>query len=605
MQKTMRLNLTDIMIQLFLIFCLFFAFTGGAFLIGWEQLKYFRDLHRFFSIAFVIVGGVVSYCLYLKDKNAFFDLEPIKSIKRFFEMPAIISVSILTFVYFATQLIYLIVMHSGLGTSLWDLGIYDQVIWNTAHDHFLITSIRGGLHVFCEHFKPILTLLSPIYWFGNNTVPLFVVFTLITSGSVALAYLISKNVTRSHQTSLIFAFCVFFYRPMRNGIDFLFHTQALADPFLLFGFFFVLRNQLKRAIFFFCLALMCKENIATDVLGIGLFFISRKVKGGWLISFLALSFLALFVFVIEPHFRYPYHFLNKWNLYSHFVNPTRESWMRLLDPNPLVFLFLVFSPFFFLSFKCKGWYWLLGPSLALRLLSGMPGFRLTTVHYTAGLNALVIISAIYGFASLIHSRTGKAEPKFAGGIGLFKNRNAILILLLFSAFVFSGRPQLFAIDRYLSDASKSNYQRIVKILESVPPQYSVLTNEMASAHLSHRAYLYVFFSMFPHAPLEEAARHPDLVVEDTERIRDNERDVVKGFVTEGYRLLFEYSFIKIYVSPSSKVSHDLVAKWEEFKHMPGVPYRTVVQFWYRWILAISILFLFVLLLVRGNALTLH
>ena len=598
-----KINFRNIIPQFFLIFCLFFAFTGGAFLISWEQLKHFRDFHWILSIVFVVVGGTLSYYQYIKNKNTFFSLEPVRSIKRFFEMPPVISVGILTAFYFTTQLTYQIVMHAGLETALWDFGFYDQIIWNTSHGNFLITSVRGGLHVFAEHFKPIFVLLAPVYWVGNSTVLLLTIFTLINSSTVALTYLIAKTVTRSHAASLILTLCVFFYGPLRNTINFLVHTQALADPFILFGFFFVLRRQTGRALLFFCLALTCKENIAMDVLGVGLFLLSKKEKTGWVITFLALLFLVLFVFMIEPGFRYPYHFVKKWDFYSHFVNPTPELWKRVLAPNPLYFLLLVFGPFFFLSFKCKGWFWLLGPSLALRLLSAMPGFRLTTAHYTGGLNALVITSVVYGLASFINTSAREEKSNFFDRIKFFKNQNIILVLLIFSAFLFSGKPELFTIDKYLWEASKPDYQRIVRILESVPARYSVLTNERPSAHLSHRSNLYVFFSMFPHAPLEEAAKHPDLIIEDTERIQDPERKALAEFVKGGYRLIFEYSFIKIYASPSqaNAVPPELIAQWERFKQMPVNSYRRIVQFWYRWILATGLLFLFAFLLVRKRS----
>lgn len=579
----MRFNVADLAIQFFLAFCLFFAFTGGAFIIGWEQLKYFRDLHRALSITFIILGGFVAWRWYLKDKVTFFQLEPARSIKYFFELPPVISVGVLSVFYFVTQLTYQIAMHAGFETALWDLGFYDQVIWNTGHGNFLVTSVRGGLHVFCEHFKPILALLAPVYWIGNDTVLLFAVFTMIASSSIALSYLIAQTVTRSHHVSLILALCVFFYPPLRNPINFLLHTQALADPFILLGFYFVLKNQLKSAVLFFCLALMCKENIAIDVLGVGMFLISRKHKGGWLITLLALLLFVTFILVIEPHFRYPYHFIKKWDSYSHFVNPSLELWKGLLTPNPLLFLILLFGPFVFLSFKCKGWWWLLGPSLAVRLLSSFPGLRSTTDHYTGGLNALVIISVIYGFAAL----------KSSAKIQSFKSQNVILVLLIFSAFLFAGKPQLFKIDKFLWEASKPDHQRIIRILESVPTQYSVLTNERPSAHSTHRSNLYVFLSMFPHAPLENAAKQPDLIIEDSEKIQEPEREILGEFIQNGYRLIFEFSFLKIYANPSkvNSIPFELITQWEAFKQTPVIPYRKVVQLWYRSILMIVFLFL--------------
>lgn len=570
----MRQNVADVIVQFFLIACLFFALTGGAFIISWEQLKYFRDLHYVLSIVFIILGGFVAWRRYLKDQVTFFQLEPVRLIKHFFELPAVISVGTLSVFYFVTQLTYQIAMHAGFETALWDLGFYDQVIWNTGHGNFLMTSVRGGLHVFCEHFKPILALLAPVYWVGNNTVLLLTIFTLIASSSIALSYLIAEKLTRSHHTALIFTFCVFFYPPLRNTINFLLHTQALADPFILLGFYFVLKNQLKSAVLFFGIALMCKENIALDVLGVGLFLISRKQKGGWFITSLALLFFVSYVFIIEPYFRYPYHFVKKWNSYAHLIHFSPDLWKELLSPNPLLFLILLFGPFVFLSFKCKGWWWLLGPSLAVRLLSSFAGLRLTTAHYTGGLNALVIISAIYGLASI-------------------KSASKILVFLIFSALLFAGKPQLFKIDKYLWEASKPDYQRIIRILESVPIQYSVLTNERPSAHLSHRSNLYVFLSMFPHAPLEEVAKRPDLIIEDTEKIQMSEQKLLAEFIQSGYRLVFEFSFLKIYANPLklNSIPNGLIDRWETLKQFPVIPYRKMIQLWYRSILMVAFLFL--------------
>ena len=110
--------------------------------------------------------------------------------------------------------------------------------------------------------------------------------------------------------------------------------------------------------------------------------------------------------------------------------------------------------------------------------------------------------------------------------------------------------------------------------------------------------------MFPHAPLEDAVKHPDLVVEDVERVTDREREVVLGLVKEGYLLILEHGFIRIYASPNIQIPQALMTEWEEFKQPPAVPYRRFVQFGYRSIFVVGILFV-VGLLVRRNVLAKH
>ena len=594
-----HLHLKNLLIQIILLGCLFFGLTGAGFLIGWESLKHYRTLHQFLSPGAIFLGVAITRYRFLKDPKTFLALEPIHSIKYFLELPASLSVSILVVVYFLTQFSSQILMHAGLETVLWDFGFYDQVLWNTAHGHILISSIQGGVHVFSAHIKPMLVLLAPIYQVSNNTTLLFAITTLIISSSVGAVYLIAHNLTRSHITALVFALCAFFYLPLRNGINYPFHTQTLADPLILFGFYFILKRWSKSALICLFLALMCKENIVLDILGIGLFLISKREKMGWSISAIALVWLASLIFIIEPHFKNPYAFWNKWGFYSHFFTPKLELWLRLLHPNPVAFLFLLFGPLLFLSFNCKGWYWLLGPSLAIRLLSAMEEFRMTTTHRSAGLNALVFISAAYGIASFLNHGHKLINPRW---FYFIKSKNGLMVSLILAAVLFSGTPQLLSIDRYLMEASKPEYQRIVRILDSIPEQFSVLASESLCAHLAHRPFLYTFLNVFKNSPLEEASKHPDFVITDDPKLDSRQRKVMDEFIQQGYRSIFKLDFMKIYEHPTKKpvFSAELIYKWEEFKKSPTIPYRSIIRFWYQQILLVASFLFFILLIIRSS-----
>jgi uncharacterized membrane protein len=576
----------DYFFQSFLVFSLFFGLTGGAFLIKWEWLKPFRDLQRFLSYALILFSIAFTWWRYCKDKTSFFRLEPVRTIKAFFDWPALYSVSFLFFLYAATQIIYQIVFHAAMETALWDFAFYDQIIWNTAHGHFLVTSVRGGLHIFCEHFKPIIALLAPIYHITNNTNVLLSVFTSINASVIVSAYLIARLLTRSHYTGLIIAISVFFYQPFINAFNFLLHTQVLADPLILFAFYCMLRKRIWFGILFFILALGCKQNIAIDVFGVGLFLMLKRNKGGWVVAALALIALIAYTFYIEPTFRYPYHFVKKSDCYSHLITWKLDEWQRLLKPNPIMFFILVFGPFAFLSFRCKGWYWLLGPSLLFRLLIAWPNFRTITYHYTGGLNALVIISAAYGVASFFEiqqkAEKDNCEYKFVPQRWL-KNEQALLSVLFLSVFLFAGTPHLFKIDKYLTEASERGIQKIAAILDSVPSDYSVLASERLSAHLSHRPYLFVFQSMFPKAPYENLAANPDLIFVDGERINHSENQDLNKMLTAGYQHVFNFSFLDIYSGKDVTTNPTFLqtlSRWQAIASSPEVNYRNEVRIIY-------------------------
>jgi uncharacterized membrane protein len=587
-------------IQIFLSSCLFFALTGGAFVIGWENLRPYRDLHRFIVIALMIGGACLAWYLHVKDQMTFRELEPARSIRKFFEAPPAVSLTILGSIFFATQFMSQLSMHAGLETSLWDLGLYDQMIWNTGHGHFMESSIRGGIHVFSEHFKAMFIFLSPLYWLVDDTSILFAVTTALHTTVIVTTYLITRALSRSHQTALILAIAVFFYQPFVNGINFLFHTQMMADPLILLGFYCALRKRVLWALVFFVLAFTCKESVPVDVFGISLFFIFRKEKIGWKIGFFAFAVLALFVFVIEPHFRLPYHHVQKWNSYKHFTTLDPQIWKALLKPNPVMYLILMLGPFSFLSLKCKGWLWLLGPAFAFRLLTMFDGLRTTTAHYTGGANALVIISAIYGVVATTSWIHKNRHARMWGWLTPLNNRNFFFLCFIVVAIIFSGKPQLFSIDKFVGQASKIEHQRIVSILKHIPKEYSVLTNERPSAHLTHRPYLFVFFSMFLHTPLEHAARHPDLIVVDEERISDRENSLLSEMVSEGYHEILKSSFISIYERPTTEglVSQEIIRKWNRINKRPAIPYRYVIRFWYRWIFVLCVVWVTVVLIIR-------
>ncbi len=579
----------NIFIQIFLTACLLFAVTGFSPLIGWEHLKPHIDLKRFILISALAVGSFAACFVFAKDRNRFFLLEPMHSIKKFFELSPLLSVGMIYFLYFATQLSSQIAMHAAQETALFDFGFFDQVLWSSAHGHSLVTSVRGGLHVFVEHFKPILAVVAWIYKFTNNESILFAVTTGVISTSLIAVYLIAKTTSKSHAFGLLFTLCVFFYQPFRNGINFLFHTQTLADPFLLFGFYFGLKRYKLASVVSIIAALSCKENIVFMVFGMGLFFISRKEKIGYAFIAATAAYLAVFLIFIEPNHHYEHHFRDKWTYFNHFFTWSPEGWMKVLEPNPLVFLYRVFGPFLFLSFFCRGWYWLLGPTLAFHLLSNYAGFRLITAHYTAGLNSLVFISAVEGFCRLTGAFGGERPNMKFRWLRTFGQRPGLGCLLIFCAVAFAGIPQMFYIDKNLNEASKPEHQRIIQVLESIPPHYSVLASERLTAHLAHRPYLFAFFQVFKNTPLESMANQPDLIVVDEERKEDRIVKAIQGFSAQGYQKIWKTGFITIYERPQAypAIAQENTRIWHDIESMPIVPYRKLYRQSYRWFMMVA------------------
>ena len=115
---------------------------------------------------------------------------------------------------------YSVSLHASLQTHAEDLGIMDQVLWNTSHGHFMLQSIcnplsdvncLGSVSRFAIHFEPILIPLSAIYLIAPNVnVLLFLQAAAVASGAIP-AFLIAWRRLGHEVWGLVFALFYLIY----------------------------------------------------------------------------------------------------------------------------------------------------------------------------------------------------------------------------------------------------------------------------------------------------------------------------------------------------------------------------------------------------------
>src|SRR5918999_79559 len=75
-----------------------------------------------------------------------------------------------------------ILRHRHFTSGAYDLGIFDQVIWQYSQFQAPHSSVRSNLlteNLLGDHFHPILALLSPLYWFTDSVEALLVAQALL------------------------------------------------------------------------------------------------------------------------------------------------------------------------------------------------------------------------------------------------------------------------------------------------------------------------------------------------------------------------------------------------------------------------------------------
>ncbi|MCL5283629.1 MAG: DUF2079 domain-containing protein [Armatimonadetes bacterium] len=161
-----------------------------------------------------------------------------------------------------------------LEAGAFDLGIYDQAIWQIAHFQHLFSTVRG-MNLFGDHFTPILFLLAPLYWFFPEPQGL-VVFQAI---ALALGAWPIYRIARRHSVSPFLATGLALSYLMAPALAypplFDFHPNVLAAPLLLFAIDSVERENYRIFVVWITLALLCRQDIALSVAVLGLAIILR------------------------------------------------------------------------------------------------------------------------------------------------------------------------------------------------------------------------------------------------------------------------------------------------------------------------------------------
>lgn len=136
----------------------------------------------------------------------------------------------LAFVYYFTgsSLLYL-----SLHDNAWDLGIFNQVLYNSATGHPFAYSFRSFGNYLGDHFSPVLLLAAPLALF-KSSLPLLALQAMGVALAVWVLYLLAKGVLKSTHLSAAAAFSFAMNPFTLNILNFDFHPD-FAFPLLFFS----------------------------------------------------------------------------------------------------------------------------------------------------------------------------------------------------------------------------------------------------------------------------------------------------------------------------------------------------------------------------------
>jgi len=385
-----------------------------------------------------------------------------------------------------------VLRHESYHSSGFDLGLFNQVFWNTTQGRLFESTMSQALPVphslLGDHFSPVFLLLMPFYLAYPHPETLLVIQTLGLAVGAWPVYLLAKlKLPAGYAALWVLAYFLFVPLAYINLFDF--HEVAFSVAPLGFALYFLERG--RRGLFLLSLlfTFLVKEEMALIGVGFGAYMLLGKrdwklglgVLAGSLLAFMAIIQVAI------PWFAggrsYPYIALryaevggSPSGILKTFVTDPLRIARALLQPKKVYFLAAIFGPVLGLS-AMAGWASvLLLPTLGYLLLSNYEPQYSFTSQYSAPLIPLVFGTAILALARL---RDSARRPVMA----------AVIVSSLFFSWAFGDLPfsRKFDPSQY---TTQSRYAAFVPELSRIAPSARVSAENGFPSHLSARRFIY-------------------------------------------------------------------------------------------------------------------
>ena len=190
--------------------------------------------------------------------------------------------------------------------NIYDLGIFHQVLWNTARFHPFDSSLKH-MSFLGDHFSPGLVLLAPLEWLPH---PIEVLLAAQAGAVVVTAWCVFRLAERQlpdPRVARVIGLATLMYPALVAPALFDFHPEIFMAAALAAGLLALHEDRFGRASLCFAAVLLGKEDSALVLAPLGL-VIAAERRTRWLgvgLTVLSLAWIIAVVFVVMPHFRPP------------------------------------------------------------------------------------------------------------------------------------------------------------------------------------------------------------------------------------------------------------------------------------------------------------
>jgi uncharacterized membrane protein len=389
-----------------------------------------------------------------------------------------------------------------------DLGIYDNVFFQSSHGRPLAcTFLSGGTHA-SAHFDPLLVILSPLYRLWPRAEFLLTLQAVWCGAGVVPAYLIGRSQLNSRAWGLVWAL-VYALHPALHGANlYEFHSLTLLVTPLLFTLYFLLSGKLRLYYVSLAVLLLVREDVPLLMCFVGLYGVisgeSGYKRAGWITILVSLVYFVVVktVFMSAPGlfnqgpgaYGYSYYYKemipNKAGDLDFFTtlltNPAFVVEL-IAREKKIHYLLVIFVPLLFLPAWSGRARVMLLYGLAFILLASKSAVYSPHFQYSAVLLPVAIALAPVGLRRLQEARSNDGSlTRVIMGCVLVAS---LLVSWKYGAIVENNsfRGGFRPVARSLTVDMQDRYDSFVELISQIEPDASVSVTDRIGAHVSNRA----------------------------------------------------------------------------------------------------------------------
>ncbi|PRP90674.1 hypothetical protein ENSA5_62930 [Enhygromyxa salina] len=430
-----------------------------------------------------------------------------------------IALAALTLGHCAMMIRLGVIRHRALESRIWDLGIFDNLLYHAAHGHWQTTTVLRGETFTSAHVAPILQLLAPIYAIAPGPETLIAIQAVwLASGAIPI-YLLAVHVLDEWPArrwlGVVFGLS-WLCHPSLHGVTlFDFHALTLAAPMILWAIYALETERLGLWIATITALLLTREDLPFVVVALGLYALAagrRRQAAVTIVAALAtLAFVKLALMqhpdIFMPDAASSYQYASRFNK----VIPNAETGgagdiiatvlsnpgfvvQHALTPAKLIYTAMLALPTLALFVFGGRALWALSFGLIFTALGTGSNLHNLYLHYTVFSFPAMAAAAVFGLRNLVgrldEPRRAPALAGFAVALscaGLLGGER--LGALGESAAFMSGNAPLI---RELDELARERYAWLASAVEQIPEDASVSATDSLGPHVSTRARLYHF-----------------------------------------------------------------------------------------------------------------